>query len=771
MKIFIVPFIFLLISSTAAQENATWQGTLEGSPFHVTVVARGHAISEEVRRTQPWWQWGNTSTDAYIFSFGEDRGVDLVLDFGPLTGQEGIIQATLFHLSDESRFGVVVSSDAPEGYSLPADVDPALTVQPLYGGWVVDGKANFNLIKRNFVRYNGDLQEFYGEVRAARPGVPLWATNRLMNDRNPHLGYPRFGASVRADPTVPYELATPLMPTWPYLSVTSSAPHWGANRPIVFETSKGRLSQFWASFHTAGSYQFNSISLPPHTDFEAPFAFYRFDSSAGQYANLALRSVVWPASSPFGPPIWGVPRTSIRMSWTAENPTLWRYSLTVLGNHVMTDQVSIGRTRVRAVPYKKFPRWVTEKPWKVVTFVEATEGEEGSEGIYDYAVVDNYQTDFWAAGLRETVPGTFHSPFVALSEIDPRRLSEGFRGEYSAVYNRAPQLYISPVDNRVHLLHATEGLWNLGAERILRVANLDNDPHLDAWWREKIEVNSRRARAQDGEREEALYSVDDFFVHVASSTVTLKKSVHPASLGTPPVPTDRTAWGSFLGATSSLEPRDPWDLRPWLEAFPGETLELHGATLSNVESSEREFRFVLELPEEVRLSGTLAIPLFGSLTPGRYLIRYDRRTKTWGGEAASPPKLAPFIRTSALTTFTPGSLELHLRNRGNLSLTADATLRVGPTVMKRWEALYIEGRSTLHEVIPWVPNEPGTWPVTLRVGAERFPLGTVEVKRTPRVAELNAFLLPIEDRLISLGLLGAAVLLCVGTLWTTWRTS
>lgn len=771
MKKYLVLLIFLFVSSTAAQENATWQGTLEGSPFYVTVVARGHTISEAVQRTQPWWRWGNTSTDAYIFSFGEDRGVDLILDFGPLPAQEGTTQATLFHLIDESRFGVVVSPDAPEGYSLPADVDPALTLQPLFGSWLVDGKANFNLVKTNFVRYNGDLQEFYGEVRAARPGVPLWATNRLINDRHPHLGYPRFGAHVRADPTVPYELATPLMPTWPYLSVTFSAPHWGPNRPIVFETSKGQLSQFWAGFHTAGSYQINSISLPPHTDFEAPFAFYRFDPGAGQYANLALRSVVWPASSPFGPPIWGVPRTSIRMSWTAEDPTLWRYSLTVLGNHVMTDRVSIGRTRVQAVPYRKFPRWVTEKPWKVATFVEATEGEKGSEGIYDYAVVDNYQTDFWAEGLRETVPTTFHSPFVALSKIDPRRLSEGFRGEYSAVYNRTPRLYMSPVDNRVHLLHATGGLWNLGTERILRVANLDNDHHLDAWWREKIEVNSRRARAQDGEVEEALYSVDDLFIHTGPSSMTIKNSVHPPSLGTPPLPTDSTAWKSFLDTTSFLEPRDPWELRSWLDAFPGETLELHGATLSNVASSEREFRFVLELPKAVRLSGTLDIPLFSSFIPGRYLIRYDRRAKDWKGEAAIPPKLAPFIRTSALTTFTPGSLELHLRNRGNLDLTADAALRVGPTVMKRWEALHIEGTSTLHESIPWVPNEPGRWPVTLRVGTERFSLGTVEVKHTPRVAELNAFLLPIEDRLTSLGLLVAAVLLCVGTLWTTWRIS
>lgn len=383
MRLFFTALSFFIISTAAAQGSVstTWRGERNGVSVRVTVVARGHGIPAQVRKTQPWWRWGNTESDAYLFSFGEDDGVDLVLDFWSSVSRPGVTLATLYHLTGRARLAVAVAPDSWIGYALPDNVDPALTVQPLRGGWLVGGKANFDLETQDFERLGSNLLEFQGRVRSAAPGVPLWVQRRLSNDFDPSLGYSRFNATVRADPSVPYQLAAPLMPTWPYLSVTQTRFHWGPNRPLVFETSTGQLGQYWAGFHVAGSYRFNSLSLPPNTDFEAPFAFYRFDPAAGNYANLMIRSDVWPASSPFGPPISGVARTAIRMTWTAREAELWRYSLTVLGNHPMTGRVAIGETRVRAVPYKAFPNWVTQKPWKLVTFVEATEGEPGSEGI------------------------------------------------------------------------------------------------------------------------------------------------------------------------------------------------------------------------------------------------------------------------------------------------------------------------------------------------------------------------------------------------------
>lgn len=773
MRLFFTALSFFIISTAAAQGSVstTWRGERNGVSVRVTVVARGHGIPVQVRKTQPWWRWGNTESDAYLFSFDDDDGVDLVLDFSPSASRLGVTLATLYHVSGQARFDVAPAPDAEAGYTLPATVHPTFTVQPRRGGWWFDSKPNFDLETQRFQPFDGTLLEYRGRVRAASPGVPLWAQSQLVNDVSPSSGYARFNATVRADPSVPYRLAAPLMPTWPYLSVTPTHFHWGPNRPIVYETSTKQITEYWSGFHVAGSYQFNSLSLPPHTDFEAPFAFYRFDPAAGNYANLTIRSDVWPASSPFGPPISGVSRTAIRMTWTARETNLWRYSLTVLGNHPMTGRVAIGETRVRAVPYQAFPNWVTQKPWKLVTFVEATEGEPGSEGIYDYSVEDNYPMSFWAQGLRPRFPETFASPYLNARGRGPRELKPGMRGEYSAVYRRKPGLYLSPVDGRVHLLYADGGLWNLGDATVLRVANLDGDAFIDAWWRETIPETVGPLRARRGVLEEALYRVDDLLIHTGPEGVTLRRSAFSPALGTPPIPTDRKTWNTFLGeAAISDEARDPMALASWLEAFAGETLTLQGAAVEELQSSLDELRFELNVQEGAAPRGDLNLPIFSNLAPRRYVVTYDRRSRVWSREAATPPQLAARLTASALATFTPGSLELRLHNSGSTDLMDKATLRLGNRVIRRWQQLQIGSKSTWRETIAWVPEQSGRWQATLEVGGKSFPLGPVEVPGATRIGELDAFFLPLEGRLdAAIALLGVAVLGSAAALWAAWR--
>ena len=758
--------------------SAEWRGRQDELPLRVTVIARGHTIPESVQQTQPWWAWGNTEADAYLFALSGDGGTDLIVDFWPVPGQAQNVQATLFHLRGAARRGVRFDPSSPTGYTLPPNTDPALTVQPVGGRWLLDGKPNFNLIARRYSRFEGFLQEFHGRVGARQPGEPRWETSRLMNDPNPLLGYPRFNATVRADPSVVYELAPPLMPTWPYLSVTPSVFHWGPERPVVFETSTGRLEQHWAGFHTAGSYQINSLSLPPQTDFEAPFAFYRFDPAAGRYANLVMRSDVWPASSPFGPPLPGVQRTALRMTWTREDPKLWRYSLTLLGNHAMKTRVKVGRAQVRAVPYRAFPRWAAEKPWKVATFIEATEGQGGSEGIYDYTVEDNYPVSLWAEGLRAEAPESFRAPRLTSVKIGPGQLAEGLRGEYSTVYNRAPKLYVSPIDGRIHLLHAEGGVWNLGEASVLRVANLDGDAYLDAWWRERLGPDATRAAA--GREEEALYRIDDLLIYSSrapDSRVVFKKSAFPVATGRPPVPTDKGRWQAFLkGDTSPARARDPWALGSWLAAFPGEQLELPGARLTEVQSSARDLRFVLELPPDAAApQGDFKLSFgklpFGELAPGRYVVRYNRKTQVWSHEQATPPRLTADLGAAAPTTFTPTDLELRVHNAGTVDFSGTARLKVGPKVVKRWPSFELGGDEVFRAAIPWVPEQAGRWPVTLEIGQRNLRLGNLEVTPAPRVAEVRALLLPLQNRTPILALLGGLVLLGLSALLRVWRAA
>ena len=771
MKLLFTLLGLLLTSLAAAQtgDSATWQGQRDGVRVRVIVVARGHTIPPARQQTQPWWRWGNTTTDAYLFGFGPDDGTDIVLDFAPSTTRPGVTRAALYRLTGRHRFEIAPQAGAEASFVVPSSIVPRFTVQPRRGGWWVGGQPTFNLETERFEPFGDTFLEYQGSVRAAAPGVPLWSQSRLVNDVSPSSGYPRFNAAVRADPSVPFRLAVPLMPSWPYLSVTPERLHWGPSRPLVYETRTRRFSEFWSGFHIAGSYQFNSLSYPPQTDFEAPFAFYRFDPEAGNYANLVVRSDVWPASSPFGPPIPGVPRTAVRMTWTGQERDLWRYSLTLLGNHRMTERIAIGQTWVRAVPYEAFPTWVSERSWKLATFVEDTAGEPGSEGIYDYSLEDNYPMSLWAQGLRLHFPKTFMTPFLNAGGRGPRELTLGMRGEYSADYERKPSLYLSPIDNRVHLLYADGGVWNLGNGQLLRVANLDGDAFIDAWWRESVPVTPGRQRAQNGILQEALYRVDDLLIYAGTDGLRVRRSAFSPTLSTPAIPTDRRSWATFLEEVPTDPPRDPTQLESWLDDFSGETLELSGVTLRDLRSTPTHLSFELRVQADAELRGDLALPALSGMAPGRYVVHYDRASGRWSRETATAPKPTFELTTSSLRTFMPGTLELTIHNGGTTALQGAATLKFGPRVVRRWEELRLEGKGTWHETMRWLPEHPGTWPATLELGDETFSLDPITIRDSPRVAELDAFLLPLGGRSLIAPLLGLFVLLAATALWRTWR--
>src|SRR5512142_46052 len=82
----ILCLLALQLSTTIAHTQhtgttATWRGIWNGTNLTVFVVTRGHGIPTVVKQSQPWWRWGNTTTDAYLFSWSKDNLVDLILDF------------------------------------------------------------------------------------------------------------------------------------------------------------------------------------------------------------------------------------------------------------------------------------------------------------------------------------------------------------------------------------------------------------------------------------------------------------------------------------------------------------------------------------------------------------------------------------------------------------------------------------------------------------------------------------------------------------------
>lgn len=698
-----------------AGETATWQGIWNGADLTVVVVARGHRIPENVRQTQPWWRWGNTTTDAYLFIFTADRYVDLVVDFSMEAGHP---KATLYApFVQAQRESIQIGQGS---YTPPANLPPSVVLWPRQGDWLIDGKANFNLDGLE-IDPTTDARRWQVRVGAEKPGVPRWVVRTLLDDPYPDRGYPRFYAAVHADETTPYELAPPFMPSWPYLSVKTKEPHYGKNQPVFFDPYGRTISTTWVGFHTAGMYQVNSLAYPPKTDFEAPFAFYRFDPDAGRYPNMVIRSDVWPKGDHSGPPISSVQRTALRMTWTGKQPDLWRYSLTVIGNYPMDEQVVIGNTAIQAVSYWNYPHWVASKPWKAVTFVEATQGETGSEGIYDYSVEDNYPVSFWVNGLQDQPPDNYQAPYLSYPHIDPRRLKDGFRGEYSMVYNRVPALYFSPIDNRAHLLYAQEGVWNLGSRRVLRMHNLSGGPYIDGWTRERVPQlpagqSNEPPRALPGHVEEALYALDGYLIYSGPGGTELRQAAYQhSSFGLTP-PTDKASWQRFQEQLAPYQPRDPNDLKSWLQYFPGKASAVAGAQISEVRAIPNGFRFVLDLQPGFQAQRSDLFHV-DTLAPGRYVVMYDG---TFTITPLTPPALSASLVSTALPERAPGAVRITLRNDGLQDL-ASATLELwaappqGQATLVTTQTVALLARIPITPTLTWTPPKAGRWTLTPKI--------------------------------------------------------
>jgi hypothetical protein len=214
------------------------------------------------------------------------------------------------------------------------------------------------------------------------------------------------------------------------------------------------------------------------------------------------------------------------------------------------------------------------------------------------------------------------------------------RGEYRLNSLHPPEVYLSPIDNRLHLKWAEHGIWRLDEEYIVRTANMNGDETIDVWSREFLPVSVDRdpraavSRSMDKEPRlsrvshsvergpiEALYALDNYLVHSGDDRVTLVSADYrPALFETLP-PTDRDTWqiGRTQLAPYEAQRRDPTRLRAWLDPFPGPRSEIAGATVDNLRSTGDGFRFELALTSGYRIDGPDLLGIAG-LAAGEYLV-------------------------------------------------------------------------------------------------------------------------------------------------------
>lgn len=762
--------LFSVLSASALAGNpATWQGQIAGVPAWVTVVPRGHEISSQVRG-QPWWGWGNTETDAYLFAFNQPNNVRIILSFET---KGGLPEAQLYL----NQWG-----QRPLAYSLQGDqlslLDPTLptiTVRPEEGGWLVNGRPNYRLTLvqdglRCDLPVNPDgIPDMEVKVGVDGEGLPLWQTSRRLNDPHPNWGCFRFGVELRMPNSPPFKVAPGLLPGFPYLGIAREATDWFSENPnpLLFDLRKNHLEvNPFTGFQNGGMYVINSNTPGPDVAFESPFIFYNFDPTT-RYAHLVVRGLHFPRWVEFGPEPYSLERTSFRYSWKTDEETAWRYSVNVAGFYPYPSNLEVGGEKFKAPSANATPKFVVGQPWPLVTFVEATRGYPGSEGIYFYTSQSDAHWD-WLSGSVDRPTPEFEAPYLPegddLVRTSDRALPRGFRGEYSAAYFQKPTLYLSPFDGQLHLLNAQGGLWNLGAGRVLRYHRLGQAPYVNGWTRERVPSKQARElgepiKALPGTLEEALYALEGYLLYAGPQGVEIRRATYRLADTPLAPPTDRQSWQAFRQRVRGLAPRDPQNLRGWLEGSPGPGIVLPGA----------RFEGVRLIPQGLRLTLTLAAPFAGgqglpALAAGRQILEYNR-TRGWSRQTATPARLEVALENRTVQQYTATPLRLTLRNVGSLDWSGPVEVWAGDTLLKTWPQLNIAGGQSWSEEVAFAASHPGPQQLTLRVEGRILAQSPLEVLPNPRPDPWQTFRLSSSQP----WLLAVILLLGMIGLWRVWR--
>jgi len=726
----------------------------------------------------------------------------------------------------ESEVAVAEVFGAPPGMSyvpvrisnntvtLDQMLSPTITIQALGGWWMRDGLVNYNLD----IQVNGPVYAMWGGgydpesgpfgwtagIKAGEPaasievrdpgleGVPKWDLRSLLPSF-PGEAYYRSNYAERKCKT-PLEIDLGVSPLWPFVAWTGGyeQPNGALRPPIVVDWQKGKITHFSELVTVRNqncSYSLYSItSLVPgemnQPNFETPFAFYDLSGQGEGYPNLILRTERFPARDPWsigldlkaqrGQP---VPKDfeTVRYSWrNAVGDGFWDYQIEVLGFHPYTFTTPIAGERISidAPAHEHFPQWVIEQNWPIATFID-TEGNsyKSSEGLYDWTPRE--------VGIGYILGWEGASDPWAFSEI-----RDGFRGEYRFENNLPPRLYLSPIDNRLHLLDAEGGLWNIGESLVLREHNLGNGRHINGWTREHIASENAKELpasqpAMSIEVEEALYALAGHLIYSGPEGVELRQAAYqPSSFEILP-PADKASWQLFQEqlAPYTHQRRNPKDLKSWLSHFPGKTLSVVGGQISDVRAISDGFRFVLDLQPGYRVqeNDLFDTPAF---EPGRYVVIYNGQFTV---EPLTPPALSASLIDASLTQLEPGAIQVALRNDG-LEDLSQATLELWATSPDRTTSVVVTqtvqllAQEPITPTLLWAPVSSGNW---LLIPKVRQPDGSlisgksVSISISPSQTEnpYNLFFGGVSPRRLPVILGGLITLAMLAALvfWYTWR--
>jgi hypothetical protein len=376
--------------------------------------------------------------------------------------------------------------------------------------------------------------------------------------------------------------------------------------------------------------------------------------------------------------------------------------LKMVGQHPVSSTKQLGDYSFHTVKYDIFPRWLMEKPWEGISFIAVEEQYySSSEGVYEWDLVDQSWRNY-ANGLTD------HAPEAAFEALEV-----GLRGEHRVGKSLRPQLYLSAIDQRIHLFGAEEGIWRFAEGSRIEYWDLDENGFVDRW---KAWVDDRLKAG--------LAKTSGFLIYHEPEFVALTQIDTPDSVFTVAPPQNHDHWTTLQALLDNNQKRLSNDLSLIFEQFATSSLQIKHGELKAFRHTPNGFRFLLELQPGYALNGQDILGIQGN-QPGQYLVEFD------GDQFNVRPTAPASLRASDIHLAADSdafqelqwiSIETEIVNEGledsnALPLCARFTGPDGHQDVLTQTVTLIPGEGSVRVAWEWLPVGAGTW--HLRVETDR----------------------------------------------------
>jgi len=670
-----------------------------------------------------WRENLDFESDVWLFDVGADGIANLVIDF--YRDGSNVI-ADLF--DDQTGDGQVAYSDQQGQITILESKVPTVRFIAQEGWWTDVGKVNYALT----VLVDGDRwatfsAELYNKYLSSDGQVDVRIeVHDLDQDGRPDFEFrhpPDLGV-LSPELERWSGMATHIMVNWmdseysvsnyvlwPHLGGYSDPlKQYGHSAPPIqmawTESKIAAIGEFVASRGgESNCFIYTSIPLVREqineADFENPFCFYDLAGDRDGVPEMQVRTEYWPPRNPrFVGGRFPLAMEWIRYSWDQDNDGLWDYGLGLAGRHAIESTITLGDLTIRSIGYADYPWWVTERNWDAAVFVDTEgRGSRSSEGIYaaqvPVAVIQNYLTGFSADSSQN------------LDEMTPQE----WRVEYTFDLHAQPLLYYSPVDRKLHLLGARQGLWKINDDQSIRYDDLDGDQYVDLW---TFFQNDRLLRQ--------LITSSDYMIVATPGNITIKQHIVRSALFHTVPPRNQEEW-HVLGQRMEDDQHTftPGDFEAMIAQFDEPVTRIEGVTLRDFRPTTDGFRFILELGSEFQVVGGEDWLRVQGLVPGEYVVMYDGvfhvQSLTPARSVLVPGSLGV---EEGVVALHPMRIVATLRNEGledTKTITAylhTVQPEVEDEMVSKMEATLLAGEETEVSFV-WTPLAAGRWEAWLTI--------------------------------------------------------